>query len=142
MLADALTSVLAIVALLAGKFFGAVWLDPVIGIAGAIVVGIWAVSLIRASSSVLLDMQASAALCDKARAAIEGPGDAQVEDLHIWSIGPGIYAAEIALRAASPCAPEIYKARLPQALGVAHVTIEAHCCPETPAARARARAAE
>lgn len=137
-LADALTSVLAIVALLAGKYFGATWLDSAIGIIGAVIVGFWALSLIRASSAVLLDMQAPQAVRDKALAAIEESGDAKVEDLHIWSVGPGIYAAEIALRAADPHAPEIYKSRLPAALRIVHVAIETHRCPDTPQALARA----
>lgn len=91
-LADALTSVLAIVALLAGRYLGWVWLDPVMGIVGAVVIARWAWSLLRDTAAVLLDT-ADPDLVGEIRACVEGPGDARVADLHVWQIGPDAHAA-------------------------------------------------
>ena len=129
MLADALTSVLAIVALVAGKYAGAVWLDPMMGVVGALLVGRWAWSLIRDSSQTLLDRQAPAALCDAIRRSIESWRDTRVADLHVWSIGPGLYAAELAVVSHDPAPPSTYKRLLPEG-ALAHVTIEVHRCPD------------
>lgn len=125
-LADALTSVLAIVALLAAKYFAFNWLDPAMGIVGAFLVARWSVGLMRQSGGVLLDHQADARLADRVRQTIEAPGDVRVWDLHIWSIGPGIYAAIVALSADHPKHPDRYRRRLPDRLGLVHVTIEVH----------------
>ena len=129
-LADALTSILAIAALLAGKVFGAAWLDPVIGAVGAVIVGYWAFGLIKSSTTILLDHQAPEETQNQLRQAIEQTGDAKVVDLHMWAIGPGIYALELGIVAAQPRAPEFYRARIPHALSVVHATIEIHREPE------------
>ncbi len=97
-LADALTSILAIAALLAGKYFGANWLDPAMGIVGAILVTRWSYGLIRDSSQVLLDRQADEHQLTELRESIEGASSDRVSDLHIWSIGHGIYAADFFAR--------------------------------------------
>jgi cation diffusion facilitator family transporter len=128
-LADALTSVLAIVALVAGKYAGAVWLDPLMGIVGALLVGRWAWSLIRDSGRTLLDRQAPAALCDAIRRSVEGWRDTRIADLHVWSIGPGLYAAELAVVSHDPAPPSTYKRLLPEG-ALAHVTVEVHRCPD------------
>lgn len=125
-LADALTSLLAIVALLSAKYFGQVWMDPAMGVIGAILVARWSVGLMRQSARVLLDRQTSAELLDKTKAAIEAEGDAEVWDLHVWSIGPGIHAAIIALSTDRPQHPDVYRRRLPEDLGLVHVTVEVH----------------
>lgn len=91
-LADALTSVLAIAALLGGRYLGWVWLDPVMGLVGATVISIWSWSLLRATAAVLLDAS-DPALEAEIRQQIEGPGDARITDLHVWRIGPGAHAA-------------------------------------------------
>jgi cation diffusion facilitator family transporter len=130
-LADALTSVLAIVALVAGKYAGAVWLDPVMGVVGALLVGRWAWRLIRDSSQTLLDRQAPAALCSAIRRSIESWQDTRVADLHVWSIGPGLYAAELAVVSHDPAPPSTYKRLLPEG-ALAHVTVEVHRCPGDP----------
>ncbi|OJY71057.1 MAG: cation transporter [Sphingobium sp. 66-54] len=91
-LADALTSVLAIAALLGGRYLGWVWLDPVMGLVGATVISIWSWSLMRATAAVLLDAS-DPALEAEIRQQIEGPGDARITDLHVWRIGPGAHAA-------------------------------------------------
>lgn len=101
-LADALTSVLAIFALLAAKYFRQTWLDPAMGIVGAILVARWSVGLLRQSGNVLLDAQAPDAVLDEIRVAIERLPETTIVDLHVWSIGTGRRAAIIAIEAATP----------------------------------------
>ena len=127
-LADALTSLLAIFALLAGKHFGANWLDPIMGIAGAVLVIRWSWDLLRQSGRVLLDRRAPDHILHAIVQAIEGRVDNKVSDLHVWSIGPGIYAAEIGIVTGTPATPGHYKALLPGGLGISHVTVEVHQC--------------
>ncbi|QDV69842.1 Cadmium, cobalt and zinc/H(+)-K(+) antiporter [Rosistilla carotiformis] len=124
-LADALTSVLAIAALLAGKFFGWAFLDPIIGIVGAVVVARWSISLIRTTSDVLLDRQATDPVLDRIRHAIEDD-DHDVVDLHVWSIGPGLYATEIIIVSSNPVSPGEFKKMLPDDLSIAHAAVEVH----------------
>jgi cation diffusion facilitator family transporter len=123
-LADALTSVLAIVALLAGKYLEAVWLDPAMGLVGAALVARWSYGLIRDSSSVLLDRQLDDKRLAALRAAVEGDGPQRITDLHLWSIGHGIYAAELAIESPAPLSAEEYRALIPPGLCVVHATIE------------------
>lgn len=123
-LADALTSVLAIVALLAAKYLGWRWMDPLMGIVGAVMVARWSWGLLRTASGVLLDYQAPAALRRALCAAVEAGSSARVTDLHLWSIGPGLYAAALIVVSEEPLRAEDYKARLPAGLGLAHVTVE------------------
>jgi cation diffusion facilitator family transporter len=129
-LADALTSLLAIGALLGGKYLGANWLDPAMGIVGAFLVTRWSYGLIRASSQVLLDHQADEGALADLRESIEAGTTDRVADLHVWSIGPGMLAAEIAVVSHEPGPPDAYKARIPNALNVVHATVEVHSCPE------------
>jgi cation diffusion facilitator family transporter len=129
-LADALTSILAIVALLAAKYYGANWLDPLMGIVGAVLIIKWSYGLIRESAKVLLDRQANSALITELRDLIEKDGSDRVTDLHCRSIGPGIYAAEFAVVSDNPETPEYYKSLIPNSLGVVHLTIEIHHCPD------------
>lgn len=124
LLADAMTSLLAIVALLAGKYFGAGWLDPVMGVLGAGLVIRWSWGLLRQSGRVLLDRQAPAPVRRAIIEAIEQQNMNRIDDLHVWSIGPGYYAAEIALETAVPRDPDSYRRLLPTDLGLAHVTVE------------------
>lgn len=127
-LADAVTSLLAIVALLAAKFYGANWLDPVMGIVGAALVARWSYGLIRESARVLLDRQVGKDVVAKVRAAIERDSSDRVCDLHCWSIGHGIRAAEISVVSEKPEAPEFYKALIPPELRVVHATVEVNRC--------------
>ena len=127
-LADALTSILAIAALLAGKYFGANWLDPAMGIVGAILVTRWSYGLIRDSSQVLLDRQADDHHVTELRESIEGASTDRVSDLHIWSIGHGIYAAEIVVVSHNPKTPEHYKSLISPEFNVVHATVEVHRC--------------
>jgi len=125
-LADALTSLLAIFALLAGKFLGLNWMDPAMGIVGATLVAKWSLGLIRSTSGILLDHQAPGAILEATRAAIEGIDGNHVTDLHIWSIGPGIYSATMAIVSDTPGTPEYYKGLIPKDLGIVHTTVEVH----------------
>ncbi len=127
-LADALTSILAIVALLAGKFRGVNWLDPAMGIAGAVLVTHWSIGLLRQSSRVLLDWQADKETIAALRAAIEQGTTDRVTDLHLWSIGHGLFSAQITVISDQPKPPYHYKALLPRNLNVAHATVEVHQC--------------
>lgn len=129
-LADALTSLLAIVALLSGKYFGANWLDPAMGIVGAMLVARWSYGLIRETARVLLDRQADEQRLAALRTAIEGRSEDRVSDLHVWSIGHGIFAADIAVVSDSPQSPRDYKALIPPKLGIVHATVEVHRCGE------------
>jgi cation diffusion facilitator family transporter len=127
-LADALTSVLAIFALLAGKYFGLIWMDPVMGIVGAILVSRWSAGLLHTTGAVLLDRQGPAHIRDEIRESIESHDDNRVADLHFWSIGPNIYAVEVTIVTHEPQPPHHYKDMLPEAIGVAHVNVEVHRC--------------
>jgi cation diffusion facilitator family transporter len=128
-LADALTSLLAIFALLAAKYFGFYWADPMMGIVGAALVTRWSWGLLRVASGVLLDRQASDELCGTIRRAIESDCDARISDLHVWSIGPNLYAVIIAVVAHDPRPADYYKQLISANQSLAHVTIEVQRCP-------------
>jgi cation diffusion facilitator family transporter len=127
-LADALTSLLAIFALLGGKYLGLNWLDPVIGIIGAVLVLRWSWGLLGSSARVLLDMQAPNEIREKIRAVVESDGDNRVSDLHVWVVGPDIYAAEISLVSSQPVVMEESLVRAANELGIVHITIEKQLC--------------
>lgn len=132
--ADSLTSLLAIAALLMGKVFGMVWMDPAMGIVGAVLIARWSWGLARDTSQVLLDRQAPQDVRDRLRRALEAPGagprgNDRVADLHVWSVGPGIHAAAIVLVTDTPKPPEVYKRAIPASLGIVHSTVEVHRCP-------------
>ena len=122
-LADALTSVLAIAALLAGRFLGWTWLDPVMGIVGAVVIAVWAWSLIRDTAGVLLDAT-DRHLEAEVREEVEGPGDAKITDLHVWRLGPGAYGAIVSYLGAASA--QAVRERLARVHELSHVTVEAH----------------
>jgi cation diffusion facilitator family transporter len=130
-MADALTSVLAIVALLAAKFLGLVWMDPVMGIIGGLLVARWSFGLLRSTSSVLLDAQGPRQVEESIRRHVEDD-DSRIADLHLWSIGPNVYAVAMTVVAHEPLTPDQYKQRMPDELGLAHVTIEVHECAAEP----------
>ena len=127
-MADALTSILAIFALLFGKYLGQQWLDPFMGLVGATLIVRWSWGLLRSSARVLLDLQAPDEMLGAIRKAIESEGDNRVSDLHVWSVGPGIYAAEIGIVSSRPLDPDRYYSLLPEELGLVHVTFETHLC--------------
>lgn len=123
-LADALTSVLAIVALTVGSLNGWIWLDPLMGGVGALVIARWSVGLIRDTGRVLLDcMPAGEGLPEEIRAAIERDGD-RITDLHVWQLGPGHHGAIVSLVTESPQNPSLYRRKLAHIDALSHVTIE------------------
>lgn len=126
-MADALTSVLAIAGLLAAWAYGWTWLDPAVGILGAIVIAHWSWRLIRDAGAVLLDAAPDAALVQKIRARLERDHDS-ISDLHVWRLGPGHHGAIVALVVDHPQPVETYKARLSDIPGLSHVTVEVHQC--------------
>lgn len=125
--ADALTSILAILALLVGRFRGWVWLDPVIGIVGALVIARWSAGLLRSSGAVLLDMEPKGGLAAEIRNRLESGGD-RVADLHLWRLGPGHMGVIVSIVSDDPKAPDVYKARLDGIEGLSHVTVEVQAC--------------
>ncbi|WP_305986827.1 CDF family Co(II)/Ni(II) efflux transporter DmeF [Roseibium sp. MMSF_3544] len=127
-LADALTSLLAILALLAGKFAGANWLDPVMGIVGAILVAHWSFGLLRMSAKVLLDWQAEDRVVDQLRSALMADESDRIADVHVWAIGQGQHAAEVTIVSHQSHGPNHYKSLVPEDLGIAHITVEVHRC--------------
>ncbi|EXJ15048.1 CDF family Co(II)/Ni(II) efflux transporter DmeF [Imhoffiella purpurea] len=127
-LADALTSLLAIFALLTGKYFGWVLLDPIIGVLGALLVARWSWGLMKTTSAVLVDRQGPESIRSKIRASIEQDTQDRVTDLHLWSIGPNLYAAAISIISHKPRQPAEIKRMLPTDTGLAHVTIEVNPC--------------
>jgi cation diffusion facilitator family transporter len=126
-LADAMTSVLAIVGLLAGRFYGWVWMDPAMALIGVCVILSWSFGLIRASGTVLLDMVPDRHLAGAIRKRLEVEGD-RVSDLHLWRLGPGHVGLIAAVVADRPQAPAVYKQRLESIAGLSHVTVEVHAC--------------
>ena len=128
-IADATTSLLAIGALLGGKFLRQAWLDPVMGVVGAALVGAWAYGLIRQTSRVLLDREMDSPIVQEIRSAIEADGDTRISDLHLWGVGRGKYACSVCLVAGSPKEPQEYRAMLGAHDELAHVTVEVQRCP-------------
>jgi cation diffusion facilitator family transporter len=128
-LADAMTSVLAIVALLTARFYGWLWVDPMVGMIGAGVIAIWSLGLIRSAGAVLLDMVPNPKLSSLILERLEVHGD-RVSDLHLWRVGPGHTALIATVIADRPQAVAAYKARLEGLPGLSHVTVEIHPCPE------------
>lgn len=126
-LADALTSVLAIAALLAGRFYQWTWMDPAVGIVGALMIAHWSIGLMRASGAVLLDVVPDARLAGEIRRRLE-IGDDRLADLHLWRLGPGHIGLIASVVSDAPQAPDAYKARLAGLHGLSHVTVEVHAC--------------
>lgn len=122
-LADALTSVMAIVALLAGRYLGWIWLDPVIGLVGAIVIVRWSWTLMRDTADTLLDT-AEPGLAARIRTAVESAGDAKVTDLHVWRIGPEAHAAIVDYSGDTQC--DVIRDRLAALNELKHVTVSPH----------------
>lgn len=125
-MADALTSVLAIGALYLGRNFDWPWLDPLIGVVGALVIARWSWGLLKDSGGVLVGLLPKGEdLPDEIRQAIHGLGD-QVVDLHVWQVGPGHHAAIVAIASARPKAVTEYKLALAHLHEISHLTVETH----------------
>ena len=126
--ADAAVSVLVICGLVAGRQFGWIWLDPVMGLIATIVIINWSLSLIRSAGAILLDASPDTNLTAKIAARLETEGD-RISDLHIWRLGPGHLAGIISLVTDHPMSPSSYKQRLSDISILSHVTIEVEQCP-------------
>lgn len=126
-LADAMTSVLAIVALLAGRFYGWVWMDPAMALVGVCVILSWSVGLTRSAGTVLLDMVPDRRLAGHIRKKLELDGD-RVSDLHLWRLGPGHAGVIASVVSDRPQPPAEYKRRLEGIAGLSHITVEVHHC--------------
>ncbi|WP_026873158.1 CDF family Co(II)/Ni(II) efflux transporter DmeF [Inquilinus limosus] len=132
-LADAVTSVGAILGLLAGRLYGWAWMDPLMGIAGGVMIARWSWGLLRDSGAVLLDTVPDPGLAEAIRDRLETGGD-RIADLHLWRVGPGHAAAIVALVSDHPQPPVQYKARLGGLPGLSHVTVEVNLCDHRAAA--------
>jgi cation diffusion facilitator family transporter len=122
-MADAAVSVLVILGLILARAFGWLWMDPVVGIFGALVIASWSVGLIRDTSAILLDMNPDRRMADKLRQAIESDGD-QVADLHLWRLGPGHLGAVVSVITPSERCEADYRAKLARFRSLSHLTIE------------------
>ncbi|MFA7348244.1 MAG: CDF family Co(II)/Ni(II) efflux transporter DmeF [Desulfurivibrionaceae bacterium] len=127
-LADALTSVLAIGALLFGKYLGWNWLDPVMGIVGALVICRWAYGLVRETGGILLDGSISAKELAAIKEKIEGTLDNRIADMHVWKVGPAHYAAIISIVTHYPQQIGYYRELLRDFTALSHLTVEVHPC--------------
>jgi cation diffusion facilitator family transporter len=127
-LADALTSLLAIVALLAGKSFGWVWMDPFMGIVGAAIITKWAYGLLMDSGRILLDRDVDPAFVSEIVQRIEAESDDRVSDIHVWRLGAGSLSVILSVVTHHPQAPEHYKQLIADFNEVAHVTVEVNRC--------------
>jgi cation diffusion facilitator family transporter len=128
-LTDAFTSVLAIVALAAGLWAGWSWLDPMMGVVGAMVIAWWSKGLVADSARVLLDREMDAPVVGEIRGAIEVDGDAEIADLHVWRVGRSAYAAVVTVVARRPLTPAAYRQRLAPIASLVHVSVEVNRCP-------------
>jgi cation diffusion facilitator family transporter len=122
-LADAAVSVLVIVGLLLGRFLGWVWMDPVAGMCGAVVISAWAYGLVRDTGAILLDMNPDQAMAERMRALIETDGD-RLQDLHLWRLGPGHLGAILSIATTKPRGPDHYRRMLDRFRTLSHVTVE------------------
>jgi cation diffusion facilitator family transporter len=131
-LADALTSVLAIIALSAGKYLGWSWLDPIIGMVGALVITRWAYGLVKETSPILLDGSIDADYIAAITAKIEGTMDNRITDIHVWKVGPTDYAAILSIVTHHPQGIDYYKELLRDFKELSHITVEVnHCLSES-----------
>jgi cation diffusion facilitator family transporter len=122
-LADAAVSVLVIVGLLFGRFLGWTWMDPVVGLCGAIVIAAWSYGLVRDTGAVLLDMNPDRGMAERMRATIETDGD-RLTDLHLWRLGPGHLAAILSVATQRQRGPEYYRSLLSRFRALSHVTVQ------------------
>jgi cation diffusion facilitator family transporter len=127
-LADAFTSVLAIAALAAGLWAGWTWMDPAMGLVGALVIAWWSKGLLADSARVLLDREMDSPIVGRIRAAVQCDGDAEIADLHVWRVGRTSYAAVITIVAERPLEPAAYRERVCAIDSLVHVSVEVNRC--------------
>ena len=131
-LADALTSLLAIVALITGKALGWVWMDPIMGIVGALIISRWSYGLLIDTGKVLLDRDVNAEAVEEIRSIVESDSDNRISDLHVWRVGSHHLAAIISIVTHYPKPPGHYKTLLSNYDEMAHVTVEVNPCEGNP----------
>jgi cation diffusion facilitator family transporter len=124
-IADAAVSVLVIIGLVLAKLFGWLWMDPLAGIIGAVVIASWSFGLIRDTGAILLDMTPDRAMAEKLRAAVECDGD-ELADLHLWRLGPGHLGAIISVATKKGRSAGYYKTKLARFRSLSHLTVEVH----------------
>lgn len=122
-MADAAVSVLVIGGLILARYFGWLWIDPLVGIVGALVIANWAYGLLRDTGGVLLDMNADSDMAEKVRRTIEIDGD-RLADIHLWRIGPGHLSAIVSVVTSERRTPAFYRERLGSFRSLSHLTIE------------------
>jgi cation diffusion facilitator family transporter len=127
-IADALTSMLAIIALFAGKYFDWIWMDAGMGLVGAMLITRWGYGLLRETSSVLLDSAPDGERLEQIQRAIESDADNRITDLHVWRLGPRSYGAIVSLVTHQPKDPAHYKSLLGAFAELEHITIEVNHC--------------
>ena len=131
-LADALTSVLAIIALFTGKAFGWIWMDPIMGIVGALIISRWSYGLLVDTGKVLLDRDVNQEAVEEIRAIIEADSDNRVSDLHVWRVGSHHLSAIVSIVTHYPKSPDHYKNLLEGYDEISHVTVEVNSCDSDP----------
>jgi len=129
-LADALTSVAAIIALLGGLLLGWSWLDPLMGVIGAVIIALWAKGLLLETAKVLLDREMDNPIVARVRSALAQEADTELADLHLWRVGRAQYACIASVVTHGDISADRYKARLAQIGELVHVTIEVNRCAE------------
>ena len=127
-MADALTSVLAIIALLAGKYYNLNWLDAIMGLVGAVVILFWSWGLISATIPVLLDQSVDPEYKQGIQDTLEADGECRVSDLHVWRIAAEHHAAIVVVVTRFPKPPNFYKAKLANFVHLDHITVEVNGC--------------
>ena len=131
-LADALTSVTALLALTCGMYLGWVWIDPLMGIVGSVVIGVWSYGLVRDSGQVLLDAEEQEERKESIRTFLKKAGEeVNIADLHVWRMSMDSHACIVSLVAHNPKTSTYYKQCLRGISGLDHITVEVnHCCSE------------
>jgi len=122
-LADAAVSIFVIIGLTLGRLFGWVWMDPAVGLLGAIVIAAWAYTLIRDTGAILLDMTPDRGMAERMRATIENDGD-RLTDLHLWRLGPGHLGVIVSVATRKERGPDYYQGLLGRFRALSHVTVE------------------
>lgn len=129
-LADCATSVLAIIALAVGAYAGIGWLDPVMGLVGAVLILVWARGLAMSSGKQLLDVVPSVEVERRIARELESEGDARVTDLHVWEVGPDCRACIVSIVTHVPREASFYRSRIARVARLSHLTVEVHPCEE------------
>ncbi|MBT8333022.1 MAG: CDF family Co(II)/Ni(II) efflux transporter DmeF [Deltaproteobacteria bacterium] len=131
-IADALTSLLAIIALVTGKALGWVWMDPIMGIVGALIISRWSYGLLRDTGRVLLDRDVNPEAVAEIKDVIESDGDNRISDIHVWRVGPQHLSVILSIVTHFPNPPEYYKKLLSGYDDIRHVTVEVNTCEGKP----------